>query len=293
MKPRTFCWLTFAVAGCTVNPQATQMEVTSGDEVMRHANAVAAFYMQGSRLDLAFKDSADPGKPAKWVLTVADTPTEDTRRRFLLLQDSNAWSRTNLVAGKRANTDLISSVGSEVTDNRIALLQNIAAIAKIGIAVAGFQATVKPFTASFELRDPGSFQKAAATKPEWQDWSDPKIPKLVISVGPPPVTAMPYRPALLQPKLNGLFAAACRPVIINYSAPDGSQYIWRGKIADSDSVEFTAMPRKGKIEYQDQCGTSVTADKDPTATNDAVIAAAITQAQAVKDALDKQNAANK
>ena len=277
------------ICSCTVNPKATQMEVASGNEVLQHPNAVAAFYMQASRLDISFKNTAEEGKPAKWAFTVANSPIEDTRRRFLLLQNSDLFSRTTLVAGKRQNTDLISSIGSDVTDNRVALMQNVGSVAKIaiGLAVSATAPPIKPFTTRFELKNPDKFQPATSTVQDWSAWTHPDIDNLAVQVGPAPVTSLDYQPGLLQPKMNGVFASACRPVIITYTAPNGVDYEWRGKIADADKVEFTAMPRKGKIEYHDQCGSSVTSEKDPTKTTDEIVAAAVTQAAAVKEAYDK------
>ena len=279
-----------ALCGCAVNPKATQIEVSSGDHVLAaQSNAVATYYMQGSRLDIAFRNTAEKDKPPKWTFAVSNTPVEDTRRRFLLLQNSNLLARTTLVAAKRQNTDLLSSIGSEVTDNRVALIQNAGAVAKIaiGLVVSGQAPDPNsPFTARFELTEDSQFTVATAD-PNWKAWRHKDQPNLTVRVGPPPVTALVYQPALLRSGMQGVFAAACRPVIVSYKAPDSSEYEWRGKLADSDSVEFTPLPRKGKVEYHDQCGTSVTNDKDPTKSTDDIVAAADTQAAALKEAYDK------
>lgn len=282
-----------ALTSCAVNPRATQMEVTSGEQVLaQQNNVVAAFYMQASRLDISFKNTAEPTKPDKWVFAVTDTPVEDARHRFLLLQNSNLLARTTLVAAKRQNTDLISSIGSEVTDNRVSLIQNVGSVAKIAIgALVSRPGTPlpanNPFTARFELTDPGKFVTTGSSKPGWQAWRNTDRDGLTILVGPPPVTALPYQRSLLESGMQGVFSAACRPVIVYYTAPDKSEFEWRGKLSDADSVEFTALPRKGKIEYTDQCGTSVTNEKDPTKTTDEIVAAAAAQAQALKEAYDK------
>lgn len=280
-----------AVSACAVNPRATQREVISGSDILaEQSNMVAAYYMQGSRLDISFRNSAEAGKPAKWAFTVANTPTEDTRHRFVLLQNSNLLGRTTLVAAKRQNTDLLSSIGSEVTDNRVALIQNLGAVAKIaiGLVVSREQPDPNsPFTARFELTDPSQFTPAPTAAAGWHGWRHKDQSGLTIRVGPAPVTAMPYQPALLRSGMRGVFASACRPVIVEYQAPDSSKYEWRGKLADAETVEFTPLPRKGKIEYHEQCGTSVTNEKDPTKTTDEIIAAAVAQGNALKEAYDK------
>ena len=279
------------LGGCTVNPKATIVEVTSGDQVMAQRDAVAAFYMQGSRLEMAFKKISAEGKPEKGALTVASVPIEATARRFLLVQNSDLFSRTTLVVAKRANTDLIASLGSEVQDNRLALIQNVAAVAKVavGLVVAASPPPLAEFTTEFELANPVEFTAAAAVDASWRAWKHSKDDNLTILVGPTPVTAKPYSADLLRPKLVGIFSAACRPVVVDYSASNGQTFQWRGKIADPDFVEFTVMPRKGKIEYHDQCGTSVTTEKDPTQSNDAIFAAMAAQAAALKEAYDKAN----
>lgn len=286
------CALT-VLAGCTVNPKATIVQVNNGEQVLqRQQDSVATFYMQASRLDITFKNTADEGKAAKWAFTVANTPIEATGRRFMLLQHSNLLSRTTLVVAKRPNTDLISSVGSEVADNRIALIQNIASVAKVvvGLAVSTNVAPLQAFTTRFELTQPGDFQTATSATSGWLAWKHKDHDTLTIQIGEAPVTALAYNPTLLRAKMGGLFSSACRPVIVSYTAPNRAAYEWRGKIADPESVEFAALPRKGKVEYHDQCGTSITNEKDPTATPDAVIAAAVAQAAAIKEAYDKADA---
>lgn len=279
-----------ATAGCTVNPKATMLEASSHQTVLAHrANVVGTFYMQASRLDIAFKNAAEAGKPPKWGLTVASEPVEAVDRRFLLLQSSDLMSRTTLVVAKRPNTDLIASIGSEVTDNRIALIQNVAAIAKvaIGFAVSGAAPLNKPFSTRWSLTDPGDFVAATSSQEGWMAWKHSTMPTLTIRVGRAPTTATSYSAGLLKPRMNGVYHSACRPVIVAYKAPDGEEFEWIGKIADPNSVEFSALPRKGKVEFHSQCGVSITNEKDPSSTPDAIAAAAAAQAAAVIEAYKK------
>lgn len=46
------------------------------------------------------------------------------------------------------------------------------------------------------------------------------------------------------------------------------------------------MPRKGKVEFHAQCGVSVTSEKDPTASLDAVVATGVAQGIAVIEAYE-------
>ena len=97
------------------------------------------------------------------------------------------------------------------------------------------------------------------------------------------MTATPVNTVTFGTARGGIFASACRPVVVTYSLQTGDQE-WRGKIADPTSLEYIPFPAKGKIEFQTECGASVTDEKDTTGTPDAVLAAAAAQAVAVAEA---------
>lgn len=202
-----------SLTGCEVNPKAALHPVSSYQDVFAQDGALAAtFYMQGSRVEIAFKNTAEAGKPARYTFTVADIPVEDMRRRFVLLSRSDLWSRTTLVVAKRPNTDLIASVGSEVTDRREELIRNVAGIAKavLGVAVASGGAPLSDFSATWTLRGDSDFE-APKDDAEWLVYTSTKHPGLELRLGRPPVTAIAYSPKLLGPPLAGIHFAACRP----------------------------------------------------------------------------------
>lgn len=266
-----------------------------------------------------------PQRTRPYELSVAHAAIEDTRRRFTLQTNSDLISRTRLVVAKRENTDIIQSIGSQVTDNRATLINNIAGIATrgIGLLVSGRDANSggQGFDVRWSLLraerpttgwrrepelpaepDPTSSSDPAANASETPAAATPAPPAVYrgreiwrhddaglnfrITVEPPPVTATLYDASLFGRSLNGIYHAACRRVRVEY-VEAGINYRWEGVVADPNFLEFTPFPRQGKIEFHPQCGVSVTQEGDPTTTPDSLVNTAVTQAVAVITAIEE------
>ena len=283
------------LGGCAIAPKALTVEATDYETVRANSkNLVASYYLQGSRLDIEFQP-ADAKKAA--TFTVASAAAEDTTHRLLLVSQRDLLSRTNLSVTKRPDSDMLSSVGSELVDNRTALITNVGTVLKTVIPLAALvngDKPPEPLRVSWSSLDahPGFNAVAGATEPrggkkDGQIWRYGST-DLTVEVGPTPVTAERYSNALFAGQKTGLFAATCRSIIVRYTS-QGVDYSYRGKIADPSQVEFVPLPAKGKIEFHDHCGVSVTSEKDSVATPDAIAATAATTAVAVLDSYKKAN----
>jgi hypothetical protein len=285
-----------ALAGCEVSPKARTVEVWrssagSGGQQPLSANekkAVAAFYLQASRLDIDVHQTEDK---KDYVLTVANTPVESTDHRLLLVSDDDLFSRTNLNVAKRPNTDLIASIGTDLVDNRIGLINNVASVAKVLIPFVGAGSPTFKVFDPIEVFDPIKAKWSLKDAPDFIQTGGQNVwtyrsTGLVVTVGPAALTARPYSTGLFAQTRSGVFMAACRPVTVSFAVDEKAgvskkEYVWRGKIADPEKLEFVALPRKGKIEFHSECGASVTAERDPSATPDAIAAAAAAAAASV------------
>ena len=315
------------VSSCAVNPKATIRPVSTMQDVIDNSsNASSLFYLRGSKLNISVqpeqtgrskegKGNDSKGQSSgKLNLTVTPSLIEDRSSRFVLLQNSDLLSRTKLNVSKLENTDLISEVGVEVTDNRENLIKNLGSIAKTGIGflvsgsgTAPSEEAKKGFQFDFDTVNrivPGLQCKTddGMPCPTTGDgsfvtditgtWTGENYTNFKIEVSPPPITSMPVgrttngKPDLtslgqiLTPNIGGIFHSSCRPVTVTYG-----QQKWSGKVADSTFIEYTPLPRKGKLKFHSQCGVSATTEKDSSKTADAIAATAASQLESVIKAI--------
>ncbi|TXC69787.1 hypothetical protein FSB78_01555 [Sphingomonas ginsenosidivorax] len=251
---------------------------------------IDAFYFQRNAIRMELKNSAAAGTPENLDLVVTNRRVEDRRNRILLLRDDTLWKRTTINLAKVENTDLIQTAGVEVEDRRAAFIQTTGGIVKVVIPlVAGMAgaadlgAKCKAFPTQPCDLDPvrdlamskqGGTKTSGTTTLSWTEVPRSALPAVSF-----------YGGVMSQPS-RGLYYAACRGIDIILVTPT-TTYRWTGKIADPRWLDFVAFPRKGNLRMHDQCGVSTTSEKDPTQPLDTVISAAVTQAIAIKDAIEK------
>jgi len=308
------------LSGCAADPSVRYQAAASFEDVLTtQSKLIDTYYPQRNELTIAFKAVDAAGKPVAEPLVVVNRRTEDTSKRMLLLRGDPLWTRTTVNLLKVENTDLIKSAGVEVADRRAELITNVASIAKVLIPIAFGAASgttteacggVDPSMKTCTWTLPANAGKGAGHQPVGA--------KMTIAWDPVPVTAAPADDArvkaLLSKPSHGMFYPACRSVAIYY-VPAGARaaaakdpavkalldadsslqpaFVWRGKVADPQYLEYVAFPRKGSIEFHTQCGVSVKTEKDPTLSSDALILTSLTQAISVKEAIEKAEEAKK
>ena len=290
--------IAFAVAGCSATPQVGYVDGTSKNvlDPKIQPRILDSFYQPKSRLSIDFKNTADPGKAPKYQLSVTDDAVEDTTHRVIVLKDNDWFSSTNVSISKRANSDLIDSIGVEVIDNRASLITEAGSILKLvgPLLFSGAkdgskdETPEKDLSVTWALDDSGFFDAPKAVN-EGQRYVNTQRKNLTVTVGPVSTTAIPYQNAIasfLTEDVAGIWYPACRSVHVIYNLSNGALE-WRGKISDPTYLEYVAFPNKGKIQFQPQCGVSVSTEKDSVATTDALLSSAVTQAFAIHDAINK------
>jgi hypothetical protein len=299
MRNNIPCLLLLAGCSCAVNPSVRYQRADSPQNVQAiSADLIDSYVLQKNELRIEFKKSADKDKPAGYDLSVTDNRLEDPDYRLMVLRNDRLWARTTFNIAKVENTDLIDSAGVEVADRRVELIQNVGTILKTVLPFAAAVSDEKPVpgcetspaapcilvpsdTLLAMKKDAGSVGQKVGLKLFW---------------GAIPNTAMATDDlfaSLNKQKSNGVYYSACREFrvrLVNGTGSTSTIQEWRGKIADPRWVEFVAFPRKGKIRMHAQCGVSTTSEADPTKSPDEVAAAAVAQAVAVKEAIDKANA---
>lgn len=282
-----------ALSACTVDPTVRYVEATAPGETARQPKLIDSFYRQKNELTIELKVAKAGDKPPAEPFVVTNRRLEDTTRRVMILGADPFWTKTTINLTKVPDTDLIATASSDVTDQRTEIITNVGNVLKVVVPLAVGAAakpdgqpcdalTVRPCVWALPRDDRGNKNEIALS------------PGLTIAWGAAPKTAVPvqdpsYQDFLKNPQ-HGIFYSACREVALTYVSTDATNrtvYSWRGKVADPNFVDFVAFPRTGHIEFHSQCGVSVKNEKDSATTADALITAAVTQAVAIKDALDK------
>lgn len=281
------------LSACSVNPTVRYVEATAPGEAARQPKLIDSFYRQRNELTFELKAATAGDKPTEEAFVVTNRRLEDTTRRIMILDADPFWSRTTINLTKVQDTDLIASASSEVVDRRAEIMTNVGNVLKVVIPLIGAAAGPSPGQKCSNLK----VQPCAWTLPSDANGAQGKetaATGLTVVWGAVPATAVPvqdssYQDFLKKPQ-KGMFYSACREVAITYAAKDAINntiYSWRGRIADPNFVDFVAFPGSGQIEFHNQCGVSVKSVKDPTVTTDVLVTTAVTQAVAIKEAIDK------
>lgn len=284
------------LTGCAVNPSVRYQSVSDARSVNDLRSALIDEYvLQKNELRIEMKTTAVQGQAPVNELVVTNTKLEDQGRRLILLRGDQLWTRTSISLAKVENTDLIASAGVEVQDRRVELIQTGGAVLKALVPfVPGVTAGQPlPGCESFPASSCRLVPSDVLTSMNKSGGTIGRMDGLRVGWGGIPATAEETGEAfrtLGRQRSNGIYYAACRDVSVSFVQGMGGMrtvYEWRGRIADPRWVQFVAFPRKGNIRMHAQCGVSSTSEKDPTRTADELISAAVTQAVAVKEALDK------
>lgn len=300
------------LTGCAADPSVRYVEASSPAAVAAASpHLIDSFYLQKNDVHIALRNNAAAGKPPTYDLVVTDTRAEEPTHRLMVLRDDSVWTRTSINLAKVENSDLIENVGVAVEDHRMELIQTIGTAAKtilpLLLAPAAGGPPVVPKLEDRLIAECTDFPKVDCDLPQPADAGIPEAAarrgpdgSLQALWGPVPASAITRQTFIAQlgaRHVHGLYYAACRTLEVRYStediradAPDTEvHYRWKGKIADPRWVEFVRFPRKGNIRMHSQCGASITSEADPTQSNVALLGAALSQAAAVKQAIDAQH----
>ncbi len=196
--------------------------------------------------------------------------------------------RTNLNTIKSDNTDIIKEAGVQVFDDRIKIIEDLG---KIGTTLVGLGLT--PFAGGGSLELPytmdtlklmSGLSRAGST----QDTDTPSgwqsIKGIGYWFGPIPPDALEVNSANVAAVGNGLVYAACREMRLYFA---GDRVVKHLVVSDPRYLRRVAFPQKGKIVIANECGASVTSEKDDAVARDTAVGEAILQQiKALKDAVD-------
>ncbi|MCU7247252.1 hypothetical protein [Pseudomonas koreensis] len=280
------------LSACAVDPTVRYVEAITPGETANQPKLIDSYYRQKNELIIELKVAKKGEKPPADPFIVTNQRLEDTTRRIMIISADPFWSKTKINLTKVPDTDLIATASSEVTDQRNEILTSVGSVLKIllPLAIGASSDNKYPCVA---LTDGSCVWNLPANSSQAK--GEQSLSKgLTVEWGSAPTTAIPVKDPSFKEFMNkpqhGIFYSACREVTVRYASADANnniKYVWRGKVADPNFVDYVAFPKTGVIEFHNQCGVSVRSEKNSVVSTDTLITTAVTQAVAIKDALDK------
>lgn len=238
-----------------------------------------------------------------------------------IAHDDHFWSSTNITIGKADNTDLVTSVGTDVTDNRVTTIATIAEIASkaaplfLALSAGENDPVLSRLPYSMDVtKSLDDLEKSNDEDAGRDVLIDAPLAGLVIKYAPAPVDAeWLYGAAMKFPFSSHQFIfSACRTAEVSLydvngnwekdlvtwvpdkktgelKSTDGKKtlrpvYTGTVKVADPHFIQMVEMPVKGNVKTASQCGISVESQPGQTNSDLEILKAVVTNAQTVANA---------
>ncbi len=285
------------LAGCGAVPvvQYTKVDDTHTDVPSKVTDM---YYLAQSQITIDKTKKEDPKtKLTTEEYSIVSKPVPYTAYKVGIIPENSIRVTTKVNITKIENTDLVSAIGIETTDNTVALVNQIGGVAVKVIGLFGALAPAlgdKPcipddqFPVTLMLNSTKLAQNAITLKfnARGMEVEDGCIS---VEIGSRPVDAISSEPLFGKPTSN-YFYSSCRDATISYEqAPGGvkkrvSKAI---RIADPNVVQQVQFPYKGSVTMHSSCGVSVKTDAASPQNTISVIDALAAQLKAIVDAAKK------
>ena len=248
-------------------------------------------------LDAKRSIESGPSLSAKAVPT--DLALDDTQLLYAIVPTKRLGTKTRLDVTYVPNSRLISSLGSDIDDNRLKSLDVatgvITAFAGTGLYERTGPSEEFPDRLPVVLDPKGQLNGVWSPLPENPGWF------FRFDVEPVPRDAIETR-VFFSPSRGDTDVfpfSACRDARLyvlkaqrSKSAQDldkhlGQAWVFGFKIADSDYVQTLKLPLKGKIDMHPGCGANVTDEKTDSSSAWDIVGGVMKQANAIKETYNK------
>ncbi|NOS98057.1 MAG: hypothetical protein HOP25_06250 [Methylotenera sp.] len=289
-------FMLLCVSGCTVIPTVQYKLIPKNDGTKNDSmkGMTDSFYLQQSAIKLTLE--TDEKDKSKTTVKVSSTPAEYTAQKYGIKAVTNIRSSTMVNLSKVENTDMIESIGVEVTDN------TAKAISDYGGAIASLITTFSRDRkdSNCELKEDLTIKLEDITNtskdPDEKvnelytiNWDENSKNCLTLSLAPVPVDAS--KEIVVDENVHNYYYAACRNATITGSVQvDGKPVEVKAsfRVSDPRFVQSVQFPPKGKIKHHSQCGVSVITEAVASDNGAAVIKATTEQIKAISDVLKKK-----
>jgi hypothetical protein len=258
-------------------------------------NGLIKFRLAKSAIHVAYAKGDDGKGLNQNAILVTSVPQEDATRTFTIAGYSGLLSDTNLKVKKRDNTDLLESIGVDVDDKRVKLINQVggalAAVAPFILASGGNKTGVaedlpQAIDVSVVIASPNRNEQTFSPADLGNGWM---YELTVDKVPDDAVLAADFVSvdAVKTPR-HVVFYAACRPATLRFiSGPfRGKQFSLR--ISDPNFLQTVGMPTKGAVQFHTACGVDVSFETTTTSSGAEILNALITQAKGIIDAKNKK-----
>lgn len=292
------------LAGCSAQPKAFyETPPAQGTEMGKDESyqgdweGLPKFTLAKSQLVVDFKDKEK--QPLPQMISVpaeaqpepapAGKPNEELRTRFMLRQDDTFGVDTHLNVSKIDNTDLLSSIGTEVEDKRV---KYVGALGSLVTGVIGALALTDGTDLPISIDSYQMLKDNEVGRGKKDAYAIVTAPNktqihLHATFGPIKDDAIDNsvfaRKAQIQAQ-ETIFHSACRSVTIRFDdGPlEGQQF--SATVADPRYVETVKFPEKGSVVFHSACGANTTSSPSGTSSTLDVVNAVIAQYKTVREA---------
>lgn len=303
MQALSVCVPMTMLAACGVMPSVKYTQLPAplpGQFGVADEIGLMRYALPTTTLVLDYKKDKNGGDDTS-SLELTPVPAESNVTLAVALDDK--WGRaTTLQWTKVQNSELLATVGTEVTDNRVKVAKAVGETVTGLIGLRTYQATMDLGVPSFLDAEPPANPPAPPVEPFpvafdpslFETDQNPREVKLVrgkseitlkITYGQQQPGSGPFGRMDLTSTLHVLITSACRSITVEIV--DGSKFKGRkftSKFADPKAYQTIPLPQKGTVKLHPVCGADVIANPSTAATDAEVVAAAVAQAKAIKEA---------
>jgi hypothetical protein len=290
----TICWMSkffsigiffliFFVSACTVLPNIELIKINSPADL--RGDEVDTFALQQSHIKIAQNGTKKIAEKDVPTINISSIPEEFTDFKLGIRRADSFGVKTNINLTKFPNTELIKEAGVEVIDTRVQLIGEIGSIVTKILPIFFFAPgelninTLPMNINTLVLLKTGNVERVASTEIDAGNG-------VKVKFGPLPVDAVETSSLPKSQIGASIIYSACRAATVSFDF-SGERYSQTVKISDPRYLQRVSLPIKGKVSFHTECGVSVEANKDTgVSSNMAVADALVTQAKAIKDAID-------
>lgn len=283
------------LSGCTAIPTVQYRHVKSSTDMIGMSDA---YFLQKSAISITIDEQAqkdNQGNPVAYAytLTVTSIPKEDTSKKIAVRPKKNWMGETRLSIAKQENTDLPSSIGTEVSNDVVKNTTEVGSVIVKAISLAALAGAAEDRTPPCLDATKGSYSLTVTpNKPGAHSTSeDGNAAKseancVKINYEPIPPDALEFAKAPLTEESSLFYYAACRRATVTV-VHRGKPLTAEVRISDPTYVQAVEFPAKGSLKMHSQCGVSVLSEKAVNqAPASAILDALATQGTAIKEALE-------
>jgi len=284
-----------ALSACNAVPVVHYNKIEKAEDAKGTADS---FYLAQSRITIdKASETEEKAKNTKTgEYTITSRPVAYSAYKVGIRPESSLRVTTKVNIVKLDNTDLVSSVGVETTDNTTSLINSIGGALTKVVGLIGVLAPApgpRPCigTDGYPVQltiDAATLAAAAATKSSKlvfaADGSTNVNGCITIELGEIPKDSMPAAAFPFNTPTSNFYYSACRDVVLSFR---NEKLVRKNlRIADPNYVQSVEMPFKGSVTMHSECGVSVKTEASSQNNAIGVVDALAAQGKAIKDAID-------